>query len=229
MCIGAEFDRWANEGRDQEMADRHWHTAKHVLSAIDVERGDTILDLGTGSGYALRALSEVTPMATGLGIDASGEMIRNANRYTDVPDIYFIQADFGTIPLETNSVEQVFSMEAFYYSPNPHQTLLELFRVIKPDGRFHCAVNFFEESVHTHEWQAKIPVKMTLWDRKTYREAFKAAGFEVVEQRCIPDEDIEIPPAGDFPFEGWSTRADMIDRYRTWGTLLTIGEVNHPA
>ncbi|MFW6321914.1 MAG: SAM-dependent methyltransferase, partial [Halohasta sp.] len=36
---------------------------------------------------------------------------------------------------------------------------------------------------------------------------------------------IEIPPAEAFPTDDWETREEMVDRYRTWGTLLTVGVV----
>jgi len=48
------------------MEDRHWHTAKHVLARMPVEPGETVLDLGTGSGYALRALRETKDAGTGV-------------------------------------------------------------------------------------------------------------------------------------------------------------------
>jgi hypothetical protein len=84
-------------------------------------------------------------------------------------------------------------------------------------------VNFFEESEHTHEWQASVGVEMQLWDRARYREAFRDAGLHVAEQDTIPDREIEIPPADEFPTDDWERREDMVDRYRTWGTLLTVG------
>jgi len=34
------------------MEDRHWHTAKGALARMPIETGDTVLDLGCGSGYA---------------------------------------------------------------------------------------------------------------------------------------------------------------------------------
>ena len=54
-------------------------------------------------------------------------------------------------------------------------------------------------------------------------EAFREAGLHVAEQDTIPDREIEIPPAEEFPIEDWETREAMVDRYRTWGTLLTVG------
>jgi arsenite methyltransferase len=78
MSVREEFDEWAAEGKDRGMEDRHWHTAKHVLARMPVEPGETVLDLGTGSGYALRALRATNDAGPCYGLDGSPEMLRNA-------------------------------------------------------------------------------------------------------------------------------------------------------
>jgi hypothetical protein len=64
---------------------------------------------------------------------------------------------------------------------------------------------------------------MTLWSRAEYREGFREAGLYVACQDNVPDREIEIPPEEAFPVEEWETRAEMVERYREIGTLLTIG------
>ncbi|WP_224333342.1 class I SAM-dependent methyltransferase [Haloprofundus halobius] len=225
MSVREEFDAWAADGRDKGMEDRHWHTAKHVLARLPVEAGDTVLDLGTGSGYALRALRETKDAGRAYGLDGSPEMARNARSYTDDPSVGFVVADFDDLPFADDSVDHAFSMEAFYYAADPEHTLSELARVLRPGGTFYCAVNYYEENVHSHEWQESISVEMTRWDRSEYREAFRNAGFHVAEQDNVPDLDIDIPPAEEFPTENWESREAMVERYRTFGTLLTVGVV----
>jgi ubiquinone/menaquinone biosynthesis C-methylase UbiE len=225
MSVREEFDSWAASGRDKGMEDRHWHTAKHALARMPVEAGDTVLDLGTGSGYALRALRETADIGHGCGLDGAPEMVRNAASYTDDDAIGFLVGDFDALPFAANSVDHVFSMEAFYYAPDPDHTLEELRRIIRPGGTFYCAVNYYEENEASHEWQDNISIEMTRWDRQEYRKAFREAGFHVAQQDTIPDQEIEIPPADAFPTDAWETREAMVDRYHTWGTLLTVGVV----
>ncbi|MFA9517934.1 class I SAM-dependent methyltransferase [Halopenitus sp. H-Gu1] len=222
MSVREEFDAWATDGRDRGMERRHWHTAKHALARMPVESDDAVVDLGTGSGYAIRALRE-RGIDRGYGLDGAPEMARNAREYTDDEAVEFLVGDFGALPFQDDSVDHVFSMEAFYYAADPHTTLSEIRRILKPGGTFYCAVNYFAESKHTHEWQDPISLEMTLWDRRQYREAFREAGLLVAEQDTIPDREIEIPPAEEFPIDDWETREAMVDRYRTWGTLLTVG------
>lgn len=223
MSVQQEFDQWANTGRDRGMEERHWHTAKHALSRMPVEAGDTILDLGTGSGYALRALRETQDVGMSVGLDGSPEMVQNARGYSDDALLSFLIGDFHQLPFNSGAIDHIWSMEAFYYSQEPIQVLEEIQRVLRSGGTFFCAVNFFEESEYTHEWQNRISVDMRLWNRQQYRESFRQGGLHVAEQDTIPDREIEIPSTEEFPTEEWETREAMIDRYRTWGTLLTVG------
>ena len=223
MSVREEFDTWATEGRDKGMEERHWHTAKHVLARMPVELDDTVLDLGTGSGYAIRALREAGDIRRGYGLDGAPEMLRNARSYTDDPEIGYVRGDFDSLPFADDSIGHVFSMEAFYYAAEPLRTLREVRRVLEPGGTFYCAVNYYEENVHSHEWQESISVEMTRWDRGKYREAFREAGLFVAEQDNIPDRETEIPPEEAFPTEGFDAREAMVERYRELGTLLTVG------
>ena len=242
MSVREEFDQWAAEGRDKGMEERHWHTAKHALARMPVEggaderresgdgraaqsrdEGDTVLDLGCGSGYAGRALRETADAGRVYGLDASPEMARNARSYTDDPPVTYLVGDFEHLPFADDSIDHCFSMEAFYYASDPNAALRELRRVLRPGGTFYCAVNFYEENVHSHHWPEMVGVEMTRWSEREYRQAFREAGLHVAGQDRIPDREITIPPADEFPTEDWESRDAMVERYRADGTLLTVG------
>ncbi|EMA42752.1 class I SAM-dependent methyltransferase [Halococcus saccharolyticus] len=224
MSVREEFDAWAAEGRDRGMEERHWHTAKHVLARMPVEAGDRVLDLGCGSGYAGRALRETADVRS-YGLDGAPEMVRNAASYTDDPVVGFLVGDFEHLPFADDSLDHAVTMEAFYYANDPRAALDELRRVLRPGGTFYCAVNYFEESVHTADWEENVGVAMTRWGMAEYRDVFREAGFHVASQDTIPDREIEIPPDEEFPTDGFDTRTAMVERYRTHGTLLTVGVV----
>lgn len=223
MTVGDEFDRWATAGEDRAMADRHWRTAKHALARIPVQAGDSVLDLGTGSGYAVRALIGGTDATRGYGVDASTEMLRNARRYTEDTTIEYLAGDIERLPFDSASVDHAFSMEAIYYATDVLAALREIRRVLSGGGTFYCAVDFYEENEYAHEWQETIETEMTLWSAEEYREAFQTAGFLLASQDHIPDRDREIPPAEAFPIDSFETREAMVERYRELGTLLTVG------
>jgi arsenite methyltransferase len=225
MSVRREFDTWAADGRDRGMEKRHWHTAKHALARLPIESGDRVLDLGSGSGYVGRALRANTPVGLVCGLDGSPEMVANARSYTDDPRVEFLLGDFGFLPFGTDSFDHAFSMEAFYYASDPGETLRELARVLRTGGTFSCAVNYYTENEASHDWQGAIDIEMTRWDMSEYRTAFREAGFRVATQDTIPDREIEIPPESAFPTDEWATREAMVERYREFGTLLTVGVV----
>lgn len=222
MSVREEFDAWAAEGRDRGMEERHWHTAKEALARMPVAAGDTVLDLGTGSGYALRALRERS-IGRGYGIDASPEMVGNAASYTADDRIAFLRGDFEALPFADDSIDHAFSMEAIYYAADPVDVLRELGRVLRPGGTFYCAVDFYADNPHTAEWTDYVDIEMTRWSRDDYRQRFREAGFHVAEQQAIPDREVEIPPASEFPTDDWNSREAMVEHYREYGTLLTVG------
>jgi SAM-dependent methyltransferase len=239
MSVREEFDEWAAEGRDRGMEDRHWNTAKYVLARMPVESeahraseeasgqgpratGETVLDLGTGSGYAARALRD-TGAGRAYGLDGSPEMARNARGYSGDSNTGFLVGDFDHLPFADDSIDHAFTMEAFYYANDPREALREIRRVLRPGGTFFCAVNYYEENVHSHSWQDNIDVEMTRWSAAEYREAFRDAGLYVAEQDNVPDRETEIPDASEFPTDSWDSREDMVERYRELGTLLTVG------
>lgn len=223
MSVGEAFDAWAAAGRDREMEERHWRTAKHALARMPVEPGETVLDLGTGSGYAARALVEAGTAGRAYGLDASASMVANAAEATDHDRVGFLVGDFGHLPLGDDTVDHAFSMEAFYYATDPEAALREVRRVLRSGGTFSCAVDYYEENVHAHDWPERVGVEMTRWSRAEYRQAFRAAGLHVAAQDQIPDRGVDVPPADAFPLDGFATHEDMVERYRELGTLLTVG------
>jgi ubiquinone/menaquinone biosynthesis C-methylase UbiE len=223
MSVGAEFDDWAEDGRDRGMEERHWHTAKHALSAMPVEQGDVVLDLGSGSGYAARVLRDAAAAGRAIGVDGAVEMVANARSYTDDSAVEFVRGDFHDLPLPDDGIDHAFSMEAFYYAADPHAALAELRRVLRPGGTFYCGVNFWTEHHYSAGWAEEIDLPMTRWTEAEYREAFRDAGLHLAGQSRIPDTDTEIPPAEEFPKEWYETPAEMRESCREYGTLFTVG------
>jgi ubiquinone/menaquinone biosynthesis C-methylase UbiE len=223
VTVREEFDQWAEDGRDREMEAEHWPTAKQCLARMPVEAGDRVLDLGTGSGYAARALSGAASAGRAVGLDAAPEMATSAASYTDDSAVQFVAGDFQQLPFDSDSFDHCFAMESFFFATEPDELLGELRRVLRPGGTFYCAVNFYQANHYAHEWADRLDAPMLLWSADEYRTAFRRSGFHVASQSRIPDRETEIPPDEAFPTAEFETRGEMVERYRELGTLLTVG------
>ncbi|MFB6137370.1 MAG: class I SAM-dependent methyltransferase [Halobacteriaceae archaeon] len=227
MRVGDAFDQWAAEGRDRGMESRHWHTARQALREMPVEAGDVVLDLGSGSGYAARALRR-RGADRAYGVDRSLEMAANARAYTDDDGVSFLRGDFAHLPFPDAAIDHAFSMEAFYYAADPPAVLDEVRRVLRSGGTFYCAVDYYAENEYAHGWEEATGLDLTLWSRAEYRAALRDAGFAVAAQRQLADRETDIPPEPCFPYRSgestvFETRDEMVERYRDLGTLLTVG------
>src|SRR5438094_1261670 len=78
-----EFNRWAEQGRGEEMERHHLDITEKTIRLMDLRAGERVLDLGCGAGWATRLLARMVgegPQGFGqvVGIDVSDEMIRRA-------------------------------------------------------------------------------------------------------------------------------------------------------
>jgi Methylase involved in ubiquinone/menaquinone biosynthesis len=63
----------------------------------------------------LRALNETRHLGQGIGLDVSPEMVTNAREYTDANNISYTVGDFHHLPIADDSIDHVWSMEAFFF------------------------------------------------------------------------------------------------------------------
>src|ERR1700683_1500637 len=109
-------------------------------SLIDLQRGQIVLDLGSGGGIdVLLSARRVGPTGKAYGLDMTDEMLalaRDNHRKHGVEDVEFLKGEIENIPLPDNSVDVVISNCVINLSADKDRVLREAFRVLKPGGRF---------------------------------------------------------------------------------------------
>lgn len=155
---------------------------------IDLQPGQTVLDLGSGGGIdVLLSAKRVGPTGKVFGLDMTDDMLslaRENQRKAGATNVEFLKGTIEAIPLPDQSVDVIISNCVINLSEDKDAVLREAFRVLKPGGRF--AVS---DVVIRGEVPSEIRRSMELWvgcvagalQEEDYASKLKAAGFEAVD------------------------------------------------
>jgi malonyl-CoA O-methyltransferase len=97
---------------------------------------DAVLDLGCGTGHGAVTLAERWPRARVIALDASGSMLREADRRAGSSRIEWLQGQAESLPLPDASVDCVFSNLALPWCEDIDAVFAEVARVLRPRGLF---------------------------------------------------------------------------------------------
>lgn len=223
--LQAEFNRWAAEGRGEEMEKHHLDITEKTLRVMDLKPGERVLDLGCGAGWATRILARLVadgPEGRGqvVGLDIADEMIRCARAASrDFANIMYVWGSAQQIPWEENFFEKVLSVESFYYYPDQDRVLHELFRVMAPRGRLFILINLYKDNPYSLRWVEELKVAVHARSEAEYVEMLKQHAFEDVEARRVSDDT----PTSDEYSGKWFKNAEELREFKRLGALLLMG------
>jgi SAM-dependent methyltransferase len=107
---------------------------------IDLQPGQTVLDLGSGGGIdVLLSAKRVGQSGKVYGLDMTDEMLalaRENQRKAGATNVEFLKGTIEAIPLLDQSVDVIISNCVINLSVDKDAVLREAFRVLKPGGRF---------------------------------------------------------------------------------------------
>ena len=110
------------------------------VGIADAKPGETVLDLGSGGGIdCFLAAREVGHTGHVIGIDMTPEMLTLARDNADklrTNNVVFKLGHIESIPQSDNSVDLVISNCVIALSEKKKRVFSEIFRILKPGGRF---------------------------------------------------------------------------------------------
>ena len=129
------FDRWSETYERGRGARRLQGLQTAALAALALTRDDELLDVGCGTGAAVREAAETVRRAVGL--DLSPAMIEQARKLAaGLADVEFRVADVSQpFPFADGEFTAVVCTTAFHHFPEPIETIAEMSRVLAPGGR----------------------------------------------------------------------------------------------
>lgn len=102
--------------------------------------GSTVMDVGCGAGTdLLLAASAVGPRGRAIGVDMTESMIRkaaSAAAEAGLSNVELRQGDALELPVASASVDVAISNGVLNLAPDKRRAFSEVFRVLRPGGRF---------------------------------------------------------------------------------------------
>lgn len=137
--VARRYDRLAPIFRLMELA--FWMPPtlrRRTIAALDLHRGDRILEVGCGSGSNLPLLARaVGAGGTVVGTDISPGMLRHAEHLVDrcgLPNVTLVQQDAAQLSIDTPLDAILFSL-SYSVMPNRQKALSLAWAALKPHGR----------------------------------------------------------------------------------------------
>jgi ubiquinone/menaquinone biosynthesis C-methylase UbiE len=180
------FNRWAPS------YDRHWMqrvifepVQRTVLALAESEAAQpaSILDVGCGTGRLLRSAAGRFPHARLVGVDAAGEMVRQAQALTPDGAVTFREGPAEALPFDGDAFDLIFSTLTFHHWSDQRGAIREVARVLAPGGTWLLADFMATGLVRSIRRLLRL---RQFPDRSTLDPMLATAGLAVVGGRRVP-------------------------------------------
>jgi len=105
-----------------------------IIEWLDAKPGQVILDCGSGYGFVLRILLDLTPCGV-VGLEYQQERIDETRAFLgENPRLTLVQGDATALPFADASFDHIVCSEVLEHIPDDAQAVRELARVLKPGG-----------------------------------------------------------------------------------------------
>jgi ubiquinone/menaquinone biosynthesis C-methylase UbiE len=116
-------------------------TNSSFIDFLKIEPGDSILEVGSGLGILADSIAARFPAALVTGLEIADAQLAKAKGMFSRPNLKFMKGDALSLELMESSFDVVYCRYILEHVADPAAALSEIFRVLKPGGRFFVQEN----------------------------------------------------------------------------------------
>ena len=169
----------------------------------DAKLGEICADLGSGRGLeVLKLADQVGSEGYVYGLDISDGMLKKAKssaKKLGIENVEFVKTTLEKLPLESDLVDLVISNCTINHASNKVAVWSEIYRILKPDGRFVVSDIYSSEKVPA-EYATDPDARAECWagsvTKEVYLSTLEFIGFKnikiIEESKPYPKGKIEV-------------------------------------
>ncbi|MBN1160794.1 MAG: methyltransferase domain-containing protein [Dehalococcoidales bacterium] len=164
---------------DDEVAEKDISRLETIAERLDIKPGDSVLDIGTGTGvFVPFLLKKIGGKGKLVCLDFAEEMLKIAREKGFKGDINYLCADIENNSLEDDSFDAVVCYSVFPHFNNKMKAFKEIYRLLKKGGRLYICHSSSRQAIN--EVHKSIPeVCSHLFpENEDTRGMLSDAGFE---------------------------------------------------
>ncbi len=183
---------------------RRW--ARSVLEEVDFDSVKNVLDVGSGDGDITAGIAERFSGHV-IGLDLSLKAVNFANSaYRKQSNLFFVRGDAHRLPYQ-DRFDVVTSFSTMHRLNDPKSAIMEIYRSLKPGGRFVAAFPVLGSPIMTEvmatvhgrqEWKSRVNKpegKSYSLSDSDLKKWLLEAGFIVVKARTKWENEVFESPA----------------------------------
>ena len=162
------------------MNETNINMTRHSFQNLHIESGNNILELGHGNAGHVGLIFEEAPNIKYYGLEMSELMFQEARQinrnFVSQKQALFSLYDGNKIPFEEDSFDKIFTVNTIYFWQEPEKLLLEIYRILRPNGNF--CITFAEE-----DFMKKLPFtqfEFELYNTEKAQQLIKKTPFKIV-------------------------------------------------
>ena len=186
MNTKLNYDKIARDYNKRYPDAQQWERGQALLNLANRYKKGTFLEVGSGTGYWLNLLHQITPKL--FGLDYSMGMIQQAKGQP--APLMLSRGSAVQLPYRDNTFDLLYSVDAIHHFGDHKKFVAEAFRILKPGGAF--ATIGHDPHEGTTKWYA-YDYFDTVFDTDIRRypsgesmiEWMKRTGFENASTRTV--------------------------------------------
>ena len=215
-----EFDKWAEAGRGDSMAEGHKPAMIEATAGWVIDSSSLVVDVGCGNGWTLRQLIE-EGQGLGCGFDISKAMIEQGRKRGGL-GISLEVAPADNLPMADGVATHILNVESIYYYPSPIEALKEWARIAKAGCQLSMVLDLYEENPGSHSWIDALEINVHLLSAPECVELAQQAGWKEVTWRQVPNQKSPKSREEFTPSKFWPSYEMYLSTYAA-GSLIVEG------